>query len=240
TDYAENVVQERLQTIPGVSSVNVFGQRYAMRLWLDPTRLVAHQTTIGDIQAALNRENVELPGGKIRGNERQLIVKTFGQLTTEEDFNNLIIREDNNGIIRLKDLGRAELGPEQEERITRKNNVPSVNLSIVAQPGSNQIESVDEVYKRLESIRQDMPGDILLEVGYDRTVFVRRAIFEVKETLLIAIGLVVLIIFFFFREWIIALRPLIDIPVSLLGAFFIMYLMDFSIHVLTLLAIVLA
>lgn len=240
TDFAENVIQEQLQTIPGVSSVNVNGRRYAMRLWIDPTRLVALRTTISDIRLALERENVELPGGKIRGDERQLIVKTFGKLTTPEEFNDLIIREDNNGIIRLKDLGYAELGPEEEERITRKNNVPSVNISIVAQPGSNQIDIVDEIYRRLESIRKDLPTEILLEVGYDRTTFVRRAIFEVKETLLIAIGLVVIIIFLFFREWIIALRPLIDIPVSLLGAFFIMYLAGFSINVLTLLAIVLA
>jgi multidrug efflux pump len=240
TDYAENVVQEQLQTIPGVSSVNVFGKRRAMRLWVDPSKLIAHRMTIGDIKAALDRENIELPGGKIRGDETQLIIKTFGKLTTEVDFNNLILREDDNGVIRLKDIGTAELGPEAEESSSRKNNVPCVSMGIVAQPGSNQIEIVDEIYRRLESIKKDMPEDILLEVGYDRTTFVRKAISEVKETLIIAISLVVIIIFLFFREWTIALRPLIDIPVSLLGAFFIMYIMGFSINVLTLLAIVLA
>jgi multidrug efflux pump len=240
TDYAENVVQEQLQTISGVSSVNVFGKRRAMRLWIDPSRLVAHRMTIGDIRDALERENIELPGGKIRGDQTQLIIKTFGKLTTENEFNNLIIREDNNGVIRLKDIGSAELGPEAEESSSRKNNVPCVSMGIVAQPGSNQIEIVDEIYRRLESIKKDMPADIILEVGYDRTTFVRKAILEVKETLLIAISLVVIIIFLFFREWTIALRPLIDIPVSLLGAFFIMYIMGFSINVLTLLAIVLA
>ncbi len=240
TDYAENVVQEQLQTIEGVSAIRIYGKRYSMRLWIDPAKLVARKLTIGDIRNALERENVELPGGKIRGNERQLIVKTFGQLTTPDDFNNLIVFEDNNSVVRFKDIGYAELGPDEEERISRKNNVPSVNLGIIAQPGANQIEIVDEIYRRLESIKKDMPADMLLEVGYDRTTFVRKAIFEVKETLLIAISLVVLIIFFFFREWLIALRPLIDIPVCLLGAFFIMYVMDFSINVLTLLAIVLA
>ena len=240
TDFAENVVQEQLQTIPGVSGVNVFGRRYSMRLWIDPARLVAHRLTITDIRASLERENIELPGGKIRGDETQLIIKTFGKLTTESDFNNLILREDNNGVIRFKDVGYATLAPEEEERASRKNNVPSVNLGIVAQPGSNQIEIVDEIYRRLDIIKKDMPSDVLLEVGYDRTTFVRNAIKEVKETLLIAICLVVIIIFLFFREWIIALRPLIDIPVSLLGAFFIMYVMGFSINVLTLLAIVLA
>jgi len=240
TDYAENVVQERLQTVPGVSAVNVFGRRYAMRLWIDPVKLIAYQLTISDIKAALDRENIELPGGKIRGNETQLIIKTYGKLTTEDDFNNLILREGSNGVVRLQDVGTATLGPDNEESLSRKNNVPSVNLGIVAQPGSNQIEIVDEVYRRLEQIKKDMPADILLEVGYDRTTFVRNAIREVKDTLFIAIGLVVVIIFLFFREWKIALRPLIDIPVSLIGAFFIMYIMGFSINVLTLLAIVLA
>ncbi|MBL7739780.1 MAG: efflux RND transporter permease subunit [Chitinophagaceae bacterium] len=240
TDYAENVVQERLQTIPGVSSVNVFGRRYSMRMWIDPAKLASYKLTIGDIRNALDRENIELPGGKIRGNETQLIVKTFGKLTTEEEFNNLILREDNSGIVRFKDVGFAVLGPDNEEQSSRKNNVPSVNMGLVAQPGSNQIEITDEVYKRIQDIKKDMPPDILLEVGYDRTTFVRNAIGEVKETLIIAIILVVLIIFLFFREWVIAFRPLIDIPVSLIGAFFIMYIMGFSMNVLTLLAIVLA
>ncbi|HLF63557.1 MAG TPA: efflux RND transporter permease subunit [Saprospiraceae bacterium] len=240
TDYAENVVQERLQTISGVSGVNVFGRRYAMRLWIDPSRLSSYNITIEDIRLALDRENVELPGGKIRGNETSLIIKTFGRLKTEPDFNDLILREDNNGVVRFRDVGRAELGTEEEERSSRKNNVPSVNMGVVAQPGSNQIEIVDEIYRRLADIKKDMPEDILLEVGYDRTTFVRNAIKEVEHTLFIAIGLVVIIIFLFFREWTIALRPLIDIPVSLLGAFFIMYAMGFSINVLTLLAIVLA
>ena len=240
TDYAENVVQERLQTIPGVSSVNVFGRRYSMRLWIDPAKLSAYKLTINDIRLALDRENIELPGGKIRGNETQLIVKTFGKLTTETEFNNLILRESDNSVVRFRDVGYAVLGPDNEESISRKNNVPSVNMGVVAQPGSNQIEIADEVIRRIHDIKKDMPEGILLEVGYDRTTFVRKAILEVKETLFIAVFLVVLIIILFFREWTIAVRPLIDIPVALIGAFFIMYLMDFSINVLTLLAIVLA
>ena len=240
TDYAENVVQERLQTIQGVSGVTVFGKRYSMRLWIDPSKLSAYKLTINDIRQALDRENIELPGGKIRGNSTQLIVKTFGKLTTEADFNDLILREDNNGVVRYKDVGYAELGADNEESVSRKNNVPSVNLGVVAQPGANQIEIADEVYKRIKEIKKDMPPDIIFEVGYDRSTFVRNAIKEVKETLVIAILLVVTIIFLFFREWTLALRPLIDIPVSLIGAFFIMYLMGFSINVLTLLAIVLA
>lgn len=240
TDYAENVVQEQLQTIDGVSSIFVYGRRYAMRLWIDPDKLTAYQMTINDIKAAMDRENIELPGGKIRGNETQLVIKTFGKLSTEKDFNDLIIREDNNGVVRFKDIGYAELGMENEESATRKNNIPSISMGVVAQPGSNHIEIADEIDRRLISIRKDMPEDIILEVGYDRTIFVRNALTEVKETLVIAICLVVIIIFLFFREWSISLRPLIDIPVSLLGAIFVMYLMGFTINILTLLAIVLA
>ncbi len=240
TDYAENVVQERLQTINGVSQVNVFGQRFAMRIWFDPVKLAAYRLTIQDVRNALDRENIELPGGKVRGSNTELTVKAYGKLTTEDDFNNLIISQLEGRIIRLKDIGYALLGPENEESSTRKNNFRSVNLAVVAQPGSNQVAIADELYKRLEQIKKDLPEDILLEVGFDRTTFVRKAIEEVKETLFIAILLVVIIIYLFFREWSLAFRPLIDIPVSLIGAFFIMYISGFSINVLTLLSLVLA
>ncbi|NBO58029.1 MAG: efflux RND transporter permease subunit, partial [Chitinophagia bacterium] len=175
-----------------------------------------------------------------RGNVTELTVKAYGKLTTEEDFNNLIIRQTEGNIIRLKDIGYAIIGPENEESATRKNNVRSVNLAVIAQPGSNQVAIADELYKRIEQIKKDLPQDIILEIGFDRTLFVRKAITEVKETLFIAILLVVLIIYLFFREWSIAFRPLIDIPVALVGAFFIMYLAGFSINVLTLLSLVLA
>ena len=240
TDYAENVVQERLQTINGVSSVSVFGQRFAMRIWFDPVKLAAYRLTIQDVKNALDRENIELPGGKVRGSNTELTVKAYGKLATEDDFNNLIISQVEGRIIRLKDIGNALLGPENEESSTRKNNFLSVNLAVVAQPGSNQVAITDELYKRLEVIKKDLPKDIILEVGFDRTTFVRKAISEVKETLFIAILLVVIIIYLFFREWSLAFRPLIDIPVSLIGAFFIMYIAGFSINVLTLLSLVLA
>ncbi|MBM3444152.1 MAG: efflux RND transporter permease subunit [Bacteroidetes bacterium] len=240
SDLAENIVQERLQTITGVSSVNVFGQRPAMRIWFDPVRLSAYQLTIQDVKSALDRENIELPGGKVRGNTTEMTVKAYGKLTSEEDFNNLIVRQTEGNIIRLKDIGYAILGPENEESATRKNNVRSVNLGIVAQPGSNQVAIADEIYKRLDIIKKDLPPDIILEIGFDKTLFVRKAIEEVEETLIIAILLVVIIIYLFFREWSIAFRPLIDIPVALVGTFFIMYVAGFSINVLTLLSLVLA
>lgn len=240
-DYAENILLDRLQTIPGVSTIQVWGQKkYAMRLWVDPMKLAAYQLTFNDIEAALNRENVELPGGKVYGNQTELIVKTFGRLSSEEDFNNLILQSTNNRVIRLRDVATAMLGPENEETGLKESGVPMVALALIPQPGSNYIEIADEFYKRFEQIKKELPPDIKVDIALDSTRFVKRSILEVGETLAIAFILVVIIIYLFFRNWLIALRPLIDIPVSLTGAFFIMYLAGFSINILTLLAIVLA
>jgi multidrug efflux pump len=241
SDYATNVIQERLQTIPGVSTIQIWGEKkYAMRLWLDPSLLSAYKLTPLDIQNALNRENVELPGGKIRGNTTDLTINTKGRLTTPEEFNNLIIRSDNGNTIQLKDVGVAELGPENEETMLKQSGVPMIGLGLVPLPGSNYIEIADEFYKRFEQMKNDLPKDFKIGIAVDNTIFVRRSLGEVGETLLIAFILVVVIIFLFFRDWLIAIRPLIDIPVSLIGVFFIMYVAGFSINVLTLLAIVLA
>ncbi|MFN0215679.1 MAG: efflux RND transporter permease subunit [Saprospiraceae bacterium] len=241
SDYAENVIREKIQTIPGVSAVNVFGSKLpAMRLWMDPGKMTAHGLSAQDVLAALTRENVELPGGKIRGDATELTVKTFGRLQTEAEFNDMIVKQIGKSTIRFKDIGEAVLGPENEETGARRNLVQGVSLAVIPQPGSNWVEITDEFYRRYEQIKKDLPPDIVMSVGIDKSLFVRRAISEVTETLFIAIGLVVLIIYLFFRDWIIALRPLIDIPVSLIGAFFLMWLFGFSINVLTLLAIVLA
>jgi multidrug efflux pump len=241
TEYVNNTLVERLQTIQGVSSVQVWGERkYAMRIWLDPTRLSAHGLTPLDVQNALNKENVELPSGKIAGNNTELTVRTFGRLTTEEDFENVIIKSGLDGDLRLRDVGEAILGPENEETVMRESNVTMVGLGIVPLPGANYVEIADEFYKRLEDIKREVPEDIKLAVSLDQTVFIKRSISEVKETLIISFLLVVLIIYLFFRDFLIAIRPLIDIPVSLIATFFIMYLLGFSINVLTMLGIVLA
>jgi multidrug efflux pump len=241
SDYAENVIREKVQTIPGVSAVNVFGSKLpAMRLWMNPQKMTAYSLTPQDVLLALNRENVELPGGKVRGDATEMTVKTFGRLQTEEEFNNMIIRQTGGSTVRFKDIGEAVLGPENEETGARRNLVAGVSMAIIPQPGSNWVEITDEFYRRYEQIQKELPPDIVMSVGIDKSRFVRRAISEVTDTLFVAIGLVVLIIYLFFRNWIIALRPLIDIPVSLIGAFFIMYVFGFSINVLTLLAIVLA
>jgi HAE1 family hydrophobic/amphiphilic exporter-1/multidrug efflux pump len=241
SEYAENVLLERLQTIPEVSSVNVFGQkRYAMRIWLQPEQLNAFNISFNDVQQALNRENVELPSGKIAGNNTELIIRTLGKLTTEEDFNSLIVRQDPTGIVRLSDVAKVELGPQNEESSWKYNGVNAVGLAITPQPGANYINISNEFNKRLDEIKKTEKSDIEINTLIDNTKNVRRSLAEVKETLFIALTLVILVIFFFFRNWAIAIRPLIDIPISLIACFFIMYLADFSINVLTLLAIVLA
>ncbi|MDD5571472.1 MAG: efflux RND transporter permease subunit, partial [Bacteroidales bacterium] len=241
TDYASNILLEKLQTIPGVSTVQIWGeQKYAMRLWIDPMRLAAYKLTIQDLQAALLKQNIELPSGKIYGSNTELTVKTSGKLVTEEDFNNLILKKSQNTTVKFGDVGYAVLGPENEETIMKESGVPMVGLALVPLPGANYIDIADEFYKRLDQIKKTLPSDIKLDVALDKTKFVRNSITEVQETLLIAITLVILIIYLFFRDWLIAIRPLIDIPVCLVGTFFIMYLCGFSINILTLLAIVLA
>ena len=192
------------------------------------------------MKQALDRENIELPSGRIEGNTTEMVVKTMGRLTTEEEFNSLIIATSGDRTIRLQDVGYAVLGPEVEETSLKNNGVPMIGCGVVPLPGSNYIDIADEFYKRVEQIKKDLPSDYRLNMALDNTKFVRRSISEVKETLLIAISLVILIIYLFFRDWIIAFRPLIDIPVSLIGAFFIMYILGYSVNVLTLLAIVLA
>lgn len=241
TEFANNTLVERLETIPGVSNIRIWGEkRYAMRIWLDPAKLSAYSLTALDVQAALDRENVELPSGKISGTATELTVRTFGKLYTEEDFNNVIIKSAPTGDIRLKHIGQALLGPENEESVLRESNVPMVGLAINPLPGANYVEISDEFYRRLEQIKKDVPEDIKLNVAMDQTVFIKRSISEVEETLIISFLLVVLIIYLFFRDILIAIRPLIDIPVSLISTFFIMYLCGFSINVLTMLGVVLA
>jgi hydrophobe/amphiphile efflux-1 (HAE1) family protein len=241
SDYAENVLQERFQTIPGVSSVGLFGQkRPAMRLWLNPDKMVAYNVTAQDVYTAVNKENVELPGGKVRGKATELIVKTYGRLVSEEDFNNLIIRQTNDQVIRFSDIGNAMLGPENEETGVKLNGTDGISLALIPLPGANAIEIADEFFLRLKEVNKNLPEGLIIDVGFDRSKFVRQSVKDVTETVFIAILLVVIIIFLFFRDWIIALRPLIDIPVSLIGSFFFMYIFGFSVNVLTMLAIVLA
>lgn len=241
SDYAENVISQRLETIPGVSGVQIWGQkRYAMRLWIDPVKLTAYKCTVADVRNALNAQNVELPSGKLTGNNTELTVKTIGNLSKPEEFNNIIIRTEGDKIIRFSDVGGAELGPENIETQLTSSGLPMIGLAIVPMPGANYLDISSEFYKKYEALKKDLPKDIKLNIALDNTLFVKKSVLEVAETLGISILLVIIIIYLFFRDWAIAFRPLIDIPVSLIATFFIMWMLGFSINVLTLLAIVLA
>ena len=241
TEIADNLFKERLQTIDGVSEIRIWGsKKYAMRLWMDPDKLAAYGLTPLDVQQALSRENVELPSGSIEGDDRELTVRTQGRLVTPREFNDLIIRDDGVSKIRFRDVGYAELGPENLRTVLKRDGVPMVGNAITPQPNSNHIEIADEVYRRLESIQKDLPSDISWAIGFDKTTYIRDSIDEVEQTIYVAFGLVTLIIFFFLRNWRTTLIPVIVIPISLIGAFFVMYIVGFSINVLTLLGIVLA
>ncbi|HMP81744.1 MAG TPA: efflux RND transporter permease subunit [Verrucomicrobiota bacterium] len=241
SDIAERRFKPVLQTIDGVAEASIWGEkRHAMRLWLDRDRLAAYELTPVDIRDALNRENVELPSGRIDGSQVELNVRAASRFTTPEEFNDLILREGPNGVVRLKDVGEAVVGPENLRNLMKRNGVPAVGIALRPQPGANQIEIADEMYRRLELIKKDLPPDVDATVGFDTTRFVRASILEVRETILLAVGLVVLVIFLFLRSWRSTFIPAIVIPVCLVGAFFIMYFAGFSINVLTLLAMVLA
>src|SRR5215831_19195673 len=165
TEYANNVLIDRLQTIPGVSSIQIWGEkRYAMRIWFDPAKMSAYGLTPGDVEQALNKENVELPSGKISGNTTELTVRTFGRLTTEDDFNNVIIKNQNGADIRLKDIGEAVLGPENEETILKESRVPMIALALVPQPGSNYVAISNEFYKRYDELKKEIPADLKLNI----------------------------------------------------------------------------
>lgn len=241
SEYAENVLQQQFQTIDQVSGVNIFGQkRYSMRIWADPDRMNAFNVTFGDIRTALSSENIDLPPGKIYGENTELTIKTLGRLTNEKDFQELLIREDSSGIVRLRDVARVETGPEQLEQSWKYNGVNAVGIVIIPQPGANNIKIADDFYKKLEEIKRTNKSDIETNVLLDNTTIIRKSVHEVQETIFIAFAFVVLVIFFFFRDWLIAIRPLIDIPISLVATFFVMYISGFSINILTLLGVVLA
>jgi len=237
---AENI-KERVQTIDGVSRVMIWGEKqYAMRLWMDPAKLAGYGLTPLDVRNALLSENVELPSGRIEGDNTELTVRTVGRLTTPEDFNNLVIKESGGQVVKFEDIGRAELGPENERTILKRDGVPMVGVVLVPQPGANHIDIANEFYRRLKYIKQDVPQDMDLSIGFDSTRYIKQSINEVAQTIFVAFILVVLVIFAFLRDWRTTLIPVLSVPISLVGAFFIMYIADFSINVLTLLGIVLA
>lgn len=241
SEIADLTVKEQLQTIPEVSSVQIWGEkRYCMRLWLDPIKMAGYGITPMDVKQALDRENVELPSGSIEGNTVELSIRTMGQMHSTEEFNDLIVKSTGNSTIRLSDIGRAELSPRDLKSYMKMNGVPMVGVVVVPQPGANHINIADAVHERMEVMEKDLPEDVKYDYGFDNTRFIRASISEVKQTVYEAFALVIIIIFLFLRDWRVTLVPCIVIPVSLIGAFFIMYVCGFSINVLSMLAIVLA
>jgi multidrug efflux pump len=241
SDIANNIFKERLQTIPGVSAVNIWGEkRYAIRLRMDPLKMASYGITPLDVLNKVQSENVELPSGRIEGSAIELSVRTKSRLSSPQEFNELIIKEDQNNIVRFMDIGRAEMSALNERTVLKRDGIPMVGVVLVPLPGSNNIEIADEFYKRLKQIEKDIPEDIKMDIGFDSTKFIRNSIKEVQETIFIAFILVVTIIFLFLRDWRTTFIPVLTIPISLIGVFFIMYIMGFSINVLTLLGIVLS
>ena len=241
SEIADLTVKEQLQTIPDVSSVEIWGEKkYSMRMWIDPIKMAGYGITPMDVKNAVDKENVERPSGSIEGNTMELSIRTLGLMHTAEEFNNLIIKEDNNRIIRFSDIGRAELEARDLKSYMKMNEVPMIGIVVIPQPGANHIDIADEVYKRMEMMRKDLPEDVTYQYSFDNTKFIRASIDEVKSTVYEAFVLVIIIIFLFLRDWRVTLVPCIVIPVSLIGAFFVMYLAGFSINVLSMLAIVLS
>ncbi len=242
SEIGNNTFKERFQTIPGVSGVSIWGEKkYAMKMIMDPTKMASKGVTPVDVRSALLNANVELPSGRIDGYNTELTIRTVGRIETVEEFNDLIVKESNGAIIRFKDVGIAELRPENERSLLRGNGaVPMIGVAITPQPGANYIAIADEFYKRLEVIKKEIPSDLKLGIALDTTVGIKKAISEVEETVFLSFGLVVIVIFLFLRNWRSTLIPVIAIPISLISAFFIMYLAGFSINILTLLGIVLA
>ncbi len=241
SEIADLTVKEQLQTIPEVSSVSIWGEkRYCMRLWLDPVKMSGYAVTPMDVKAALDKENIELPSGSIEGDNIELAIRTLGLMHTTEEFNNLIVKESDGRVVRFSDIGRAELSARDLKSYMKMNGVPMVGVVVVPQPGANHINIAEAVYDRMEKMQKDLPEDVTYRYGFDNTKFIRASIDEVKTTVYEAFILVIIIIFLFLRDWRVTLVPCIVIPVSLIGAFFIMYVLGFSINVLSMLAIVLS
>lgn len=241
TDIADRVLKEQLQTIPGVSEIRIWGAKeYSMRLWMDPLRLAAYGITPLDVRNALESQNVELPSGRIEGQITELAVRTMGRLTTAEEFNNLIVREQDGRTVRFQDIGHAELEAQNMRTVLKRDGVPMVGVVVIPQPGTNQLDIAEEFNNRLERIEADLDEDINLAIGFNTTDYIQDSVNEVQQTVFIALALVIAVIFLFLRSWRTTLIPVIVIPIALIGTFFIMYLAGFSINVLTMLAVVLA
>lgn len=241
TDLVDRIAKQRIQTVPGVGTIFIGGERrYAMRLWLDPDKLASYQLTTTDVENALREQNVDVPGGRIESFAREFTVRTQGELADAEAFNELVIATRGNSQIKLRDVGFAELGSEDYRTRTFFNNVPTVGLGVVRQSKSNLLEVAKGVKDLVPVIKNELPEGINVTVAYDSSDFVQRSVNEVYETFAIAFGIVIVVIFFFLRDWRAVLIPVTAIPISIIGTFAVISALGFSINILTLLALVLA
>jgi multidrug efflux pump len=241
TDFAERFVKDSLQTLPGVSEVRIFGERrYSMRIWLDPERLAAYNLTPQDVESALRRQNVEVPAGRIESNLREFTVLSETDVRTEQQFSNLVLKDEGGYLVRLSDVGRAEIGAQDQRRVVRFRSQTSIAMGVVKQATANPLDVSIAVREALPRVLASLPEGMRIEIAHDRAVFIDESVQNVYTTIAEAVILVVLIIFFFLRSLRATLIPLVTIPVSLVGAFGLMYALGFSINTLTLLSLVLA
>src|SRR5688500_9004197 len=239
-DYAETLVKDRVQTIPGVAQAQVYSSTYAMRIWLQPQRLAGFGLTPADVEAALRRQNVEIPAGRVEGSAREFTVLSETDLKTPEEFGEVILGDVNGSLVRLKDVAKVELGQRDDRFRARYNGKNAVPLGIVKQAVANPLDISEALSVMLPQITAQLPEGMKVEIAYDSTIFIKKSIDEVYTTVGEAVLLVVLVIFLFLRSWRAVLIPLVTIPLSLVGAFGLMYAFGFTINTLTLLAMVLA
>ncbi|GAB1488683.1 efflux RND transporter permease subunit [Opitutaceae bacterium] len=240
TEMVDRIAIQRIQTVPGVGAVELQGQRYAMRLWVNSDKLAAYNLTVTDVRNALRQQNVDLPSGRIESLSREFPVRLQGAMSEPSAYENLVLATRGNYQVKFSDVGRVELGREDYRRETVYNGRPTVGVSIVRQAQSNLLDVANSIKAMLPSIQADLPEGVQINIANDTSIFVERSVNEVYKTLWEALGLVVLMIFLFLRDWRATIIPILAIPVSIIGTFAVMSAMGFSINVLTLLALVLA
>ncbi len=240
TDYADRYIKDQLQTVDGVGQVIIGGEReYAMRVWLSPDKMAARQVSVSDVEKALNAENVEIPSGRIESTNREFTVRTLGELKTPDQFNRLIIKRMDGNPVYLADIGKAAIGPRDDRSLVRFNGEPAVGLGIVKQSKANTLDVARAVKKKLVEIRSQLPPGLGMDTAFDSSIFIQRSIDEVVESLFVAFGLVVLVIFFFLRNARATFIPAISIPISLVATFALMYFLGYTINTITLLGMTL-
>jgi multidrug efflux pump len=241
TDIADRILKERIQRLPGVGSVIIGGERrYAMRVWLDPLHMASHGLTTQDVEAAIRRENAEIPAGRVEGAEREFSVRTRGELSTPEEFGAIIVSQTKDDIVRLRDVAEVKVGAEDERTVARYNGKSAVGLGIVKQSKASTVDVAAEVRKSLVDLTALLPDGMKLDVAFDSSTFIKESISEVVETLIIAMVLVVLVVLAFLKSLRATAIPTVAIPISIIGAFAAAYFAGFTINILTLLALVLA